>query len=181
IARASDDDAVVMEEFHQTCPLHANGRVELQNINGAVHITAWDRNEVKVDAIKRAQNDEELKDEEIQVDARADSISIETKYRQREETWRNNHHRAAEVEYTLTVPRTARLDEIKLINGKLDVTGVTGEVRASCINGRLVARDLGGRAKLATINGTLNAEFPRLANPIDLSSVNGSVHLTLPS
>ena len=42
VARASDDDAVVMEEFHQTYPLNANGRVELQNINGAVHITAWD-------------------------------------------------------------------------------------------------------------------------------------------
>jgi len=74
----------------------------------------WDVNEVKVDAIKRAEDEQDLKDEEIRVDATADSISIETKYHQREETWRNSHHRGAEVEYTLTVPRNARLDEIKL-------------------------------------------------------------------
>jgi DUF4097 and DUF4098 domain-containing protein YvlB len=181
VARASDDDALVMEEFHQTYPLNANGRVELQNINGAVHITAWDRNEVKVDAIKRAQNDEELKDEEIRVDARADSISIETKYRQREETWHNNHHRAAEVEYTLTVPKSARLDEIKLINGGLDLTGVAGEVHASCINGKIEARGLAGELKLATINGPLDAELERLATSVELSSINGPLHLTLPS
>jgi DUF4097 and DUF4098 domain-containing protein YvlB len=45
----------------------------------------------------------------------------------------------------------------------------------------LVAKDIGGRAKLETINGQLNAEFAKLTNPIELNSVNGSVHLTLPS
>jgi len=182
-ARDDDDDnnAVVKEEFHQTYPLAANGRIELDNINGAVHISVWDQNQVKVDAVKRAHDERRLKDEEIRVESRPESISIETHYRDHDGDWGYPHVNPGSVEYTLTVPRTARLDEIKLINGKLDVTGVNGEVRASCINGRLVARDLGGRAKLATINGTLNAEFLRLANPIDLSSVNGSVHLTLPS
>jgi len=181
IAHASDDEPIVMEEFHQTYPLKANGRVELQNINGAVHITAWDRNEVKVDAIKRAETEQELKDEEIRVEANADSISIETKYRQREETWHHNHHRAAEVEYTLTVPRSARLDEIKLINRGLDINGVAGQVRASCINGKLKARGLSGELKLSTINGLLDAELERLATYVELSSVNGPLHLTLPS
>ena len=175
-----DNDAVVREEFHQTYPLAANGRIELENINGAVHISVWDQNQVKVDAIKRARDEQRLKNEEIRVDARPDSISIETRYHDQDDDWHANHNPGS-VEYTLTVPRNARLDEIKLINGALDVTGVAGEVRASCINGRLVARGLGGRAKLETINGSLNAEFDRLASELDLSSVNGSVRLTLPS
>jgi DUF4097 and DUF4098 domain-containing protein YvlB len=184
LAHASDrDDTIASEEFHQTYPLTANGRISLENINGAVHVKVWDQNHVKVDAIKRAYDEERLKNAEIRVDARADSISIETTYRQQEEGWNDSdHHNPASVEYTLTVPRNARLDEIKLINGSLDVTGVTGEVRASCINGRLVARGLAGEAKLATINGHLDANFDRLqSNPIELSSVNGSVELTLPS
>jgi DUF4097 and DUF4098 domain-containing protein YvlB len=180
IARASDEP-MVMEEFHHTYPLNANGRVELQNINGAVHISAWDRNEVKVDAIKRAEDEDELKGEEIRVDASTNSISMETRYHQREETWHNRDHRAAEVEYTLTVPKSARLDEIKLINGWLDITGVTGEVRASCINGKLMARGLAGELKLSTINGPLQAELERLATSVELSSVNGPVRLTMPS
>src|SRR5271166_3340286 len=40
------------EEFHHTYPLPADGRVELDNLNGNVHITAWDQNQVKVDAVK---------------------------------------------------------------------------------------------------------------------------------
>lgn len=183
LARAwDDDDAVVKEEFHQTYPLTANGRIELDNINGSVHISVWDQNQVKVDAVKRARDEQRLKNEEIRIKARPDSISIETHYRDSDDdSWGGTHVNPGSVEYTLTVPRTARLDEIKLINGGLDVTGVSGEVRASCINGKLVAHDLGGRAKLSTINGRLNAEFQRLASPIELSSVNGSVHLTLPS
>jgi len=182
LARGADNDAVVTEEFHHTYPLTANGRIELGNINGAVHISAWDQNEVKVDAVKRAESQEHLKDAEIRVEARADSISIYTHYREQGEGWHGNHYRSTEVEYTLTVPRTARLDEIKLINGGLDVTGVTGEVRASCINGKLTARGLVGRAKLATINGPLEASFDRLPTAaVELSSINGPLDLTMPS
>lgn len=180
-ARDDDDDAVVKEEFHQTYPLTANGRIELENINGSVHISVWDQNQVKVDAVKRAHDEQRLKNEEIRVTSHPDSISIETHYRDSDDGWNHTHVNPGSVEYTLTVPRTARLDEIKLINGGLDVAGVNGEVRASCINGKLMASDLGGRAKLETINGRLNAEFTRLASSLELSSVNGSVHLTLPS
>lgn len=181
MAHGSDNDAAVTEEFHQTYPLAANGRIELSNINGAVHITAWDQNQVKVDAVKRADDAEGLKRMEIRVDTRADSLAIETHYRQ-EDNWDRHGEHVSEVEYTLTVPRNARLDEIKLINGALDVAGTTSEVRASCINGKLTAKDLAGDAKLATINGPLEANFGALrANRIELNSVNGSVHLTLPS
>jgi DUF4097 and DUF4098 domain-containing protein YvlB len=182
LAHASDDDdAVVKEEFHHTYSLAANGRIELQNINGAVHITAWDQNEVKLDAVKRAHDQERLKDIEIRVNARNDSISIETDYRQSHEHWDGEHNSPGSVEYTLTVPRKARLDEIKLVNGSLEVAGVQGEVRAACVNGRLTARELGGEARLTTVNGKLDANFERAAAPVELSSVNGSIDLTLPS
>lgn len=183
LAHARDDDgARVTEEFHHTYPLAADGRIDLQNINGEVHITAWDQNEVKVDAVKRASNDKELKNTEIRINAKADSISIETHYNKEgdKEDW-GGHHDFASVDYTLTVPRKAKLDEIKLINGSLDVAGVNGEVHASCINGTLSAKELGGRAKLSTVNGQLEAKFERAAGEVELSSVNGSIDLTLPS
>jgi len=182
-AQASDHRGALTEEFHQTYALTPDGRVELDNINGDVHISSWDRNEVKVDAVKYADTKERLDEAKIEVDSGKDYISIRTKYPDHNQTWNwGSHNNPASVEYTLTVPRTARLDEIKLINGALDITGVSGEVRASCINGRLEAHDLAGRAKLATINGHLDARFTRLAsNSIELNSVNGSVDLTIPS
>jgi len=95
---------------------------------------------------------------------------------------RDGEDNPASVEYTLMVPRNVRLDEIELINGPLDIRGVAGEVRASCVNGRLTAQGLQGRVKLETVNGRLEPQFDRLGeSPIELSSVNGGIELTLPS
>ena len=69
------------EEFHQTYPLTAAGRVSIANINGDVRITAWDRNEVKVDALKRAYSQERLSEVTVEVTNTADSVMIKTRYR----------------------------------------------------------------------------------------------------
>ena len=182
-AHASDHRGALTEEFHQTYALTPDGRIELENINGSVHISGWDRNEVKVDAVKYADTKERLDEAKIEVDSGKDYLSIRTRYPDHDNTWNSgSHHNPASVEYTLTVPRTARLDEMKLINGALDVAGVSGEVRASCINGRLEARDLAGQTHLSTINGRLEARFDKLAGrEVELNSVNGSVELTIPS
>ena len=180
-AQASDRGAYT-EEFHQTYAISADGRVELDNINGAVHISTWDQNQVKVDAVKYANSKERLDEAKIEIDAGKDYVSIRTKYPEHDhDRWGFNSNPAG-VEYTLTVPRGVRLDEIKLINGSLDVKGVAGEVRAECINGRLEARNLSGRAELSTVNGRLDAGFDQLAGlPIELKSINGAVELTIPS
>jgi DUF4097 and DUF4098 domain-containing protein YvlB len=182
-AQASDHRGALSEEFHQTYAITSGGRIELDNINGPVHISSWDRNEVKVDAVKYADTKERLGEAKIEIDSGKDYLSIRTKYPDHNNNWNwGSHNNPASVEYTLTVPRTASLDEIKLINGALDLTGITGEVRASCINGRLEAHDLSGRAKLSTINGRLDARFAQLSGQdVELNSVNGSLELTIPS
>jgi len=178
-ARAFAWDGTETEEFHQIYPLSANGRIELQNINGPVQIKGWDRNEVKVDAIKRADSKHDLDEVQIKIDSGKDSLSIRTEYARHEHTWTRND--PGSVDYVLTVPRNSRLDDINLVNGDLEIEGVGGEVRASCVNGRLRASSLSGRTELSTVNGNLEANFDRLSSPIEVSSVNAKVLLTLPS
>lgn len=182
-AHAADHRGALTEEFHQSYPITADGRVELDNINGNVHISSWDRNEVKVDAVKYADTKERLDEAKIEVRTGKDYVEIQTKYPEHDHSWNwGAHNNPASVEYTLTVPHNARLDEIKLINGALDVRGVAGEVRASSINGRVEAQNLAGEARLSTVNGRLTANFDKLSgNSVELSSVNGSVELTIPS
>lgn len=169
------------EEFHQTYALAPDGRVELNNINGEVHISTWDRNEVKVDAVKYAGTRERLDEARIDIQSGKDYISIRTHYPDHTFNW-NSRNNPAGVDYTLTVPRGARLDEIKLINGPLEITGVAGEVRASSVNGRVVAHNLSGRSELSTVNGRLEAEFNELpGSSVKLDSVNGALEVTIPS
>ena len=183
VACASDRQGPLTEEFHQVYALSANGRVSLENINGPVHISAWDRNEVKVDAVKSAWSKERLDEAKIDVSSRPDSISIRTEYPGHNHTfWSDRHDNPASIEYMLVVPRNARLDDIKLVNGSLDIQDIAGEVRASCVNGRLRASNLGGRANLDTVNGELDASVgPATASPLELSAVNGTLRVTLPS
>ena len=174
------------EEFHQTYPLSATGRVSLENINGGVQIKVWDRAAVQVDALKKAYKPHRLAEAQIQVDATEESIRIRTEYPNQNQTFRNDERRyenPAIVEYTLTVPRKAMLDSVELVNGSLDIEGVEGSVKASSINGRLNARGLAGDARLSTVNGELQATFTQLdeSKPINLASVNGSVTLIIPS
>lgn len=186
VAAQASDQGKLTEEFHQTYQLSPQGRIELDNLNGAVHISSWDRNEVKVDAIKRARSKERLDEARIIVDSTASLLSIRTQYPNHDHDFWNDdrHDNPASVEYTLTVPRTARLDEIKLVNGGLDVRDLSGEVRASCVNGRIVAQNLQGPAKLNTVNGELEASMGQLSpssSSLEFSSVNGALRITLPS
>src|SRR5919202_2042967 len=186
-SRAQSPRPEVTEEFHQTYPLSADGRVSLSNINGGVRVAAWDRNEVKVDAVKRAYTQERLQEARIEVDASPSSVHVETRYPDRNLTWRHNgddwRDNPATVEYTLTVPRGAALDEVSLVNGGLNLEGLAGPVRASSVNGRVTARGLTGAVNLSVVNGRLDATLDRLneSGAVTLSAVNGGLVVTIPS
>ena len=181
----SDRQGSFTEEFHKVYPLSAQGRFELDNINGPVHITGWDRAEVKVDAIKSAWSKERLDEAKIEVEASENRVSIRTQYPDHNHTFNfgddSEHDNPARVEYTITVPRQATIDKINLVNGRLDVQGVTGEVHASCVNGRIEAHNLQGRVELNTVNGELDADVEQLSSDLKLTSVNGHLRVTLPS
>ena len=175
------------EEFHLSYPLAPGGRVSLENVNGAVRITAWGRDEVKIDGVKRAYTAERLAEAKVNVEATADAVRVKTQYPQRNLTFRGDapgrYDNPASVEYALTVPRGARLDGIKLVNGGIDIDGVAGEVNASSVNGGVSARRLAGRARLSTVNGGVEAVLDRLGEQgnVELTSVNGPVTAVIPS
>src|SRR6185369_7258128 len=176
----------VREEFHQTYPLSATGRINLANINGGVEIKVWDRPAVQVDAIKKAYRKERLEEAKIDVNASEENIRIKTEYPEGDQNFRSGEGRynnPATVEYSLTVPRKAVIESIELINGSLDIDGVEGNVKASSINGKVNARGLQGEAKLSTINGPLYAVFTQLdeSKAITLNSINGGLTLVIPS
>jgi DUF4097 and DUF4098 domain-containing protein YvlB len=180
-AHGSDFHGKVTEEFHHTYPLSAGGRVSLNNVNGEVHITGWDRDEVKVDAVKYAYTQDELNDVDIEVEASGSSVSIDTKYHSHDRNFGGGRHDSASVDYTIMVPRNARLDEVELVNGPLEIHGVAGEVHASAVNGNVVADGLQSRTEISTVNGKSEVRFDKVSDSIDISSVNGSLELVIPS
>lgn len=170
--------AAFTEELHKTYPIDADGRVSLNNVHGAVHISAWDRNEVQVDAIKTASTKEYLDEASIVIDSSSGSISIRTRYPERG----LSHRKPATVEYTLKVPRRARLFAIETVHGSVDIAGVAGDVKASSVHGSVTARNLTGEARLSSVHGSLEANFDKLEGTptISLNTVHGGIVLALP-
>jgi hypothetical protein len=164
-------------DFRQSFALGPGGRVLIQNLYGDVSITAWDREEVLVEAIKHCTDPRRMDDARVIVEPSAAGLSIHTVY-----TGTDAEHPAS-VEYRIMVPRRANLDQIKLVNGGLSISGVAGPVKASSVNGSIHADKLEGQAELSTVNGKLDAAFQRVSAsaPIYLSSVNGPIKLSLPA
>src|SRR5450432_3794613 len=75
-AQGSDRKGSFTEEFHKVYPFSAQGRVEIENLNGAVHVTGWDRDEVQVDVVKSAWTKERLDEARIEINAGQNDISI---------------------------------------------------------------------------------------------------------
>jgi DUF4097 and DUF4098 domain-containing protein YvlB len=168
----------VREEFHQTYPLNKQGRVHLENVNGNVRIVTWDREEIKVDAIKRAKKQEHLDEVKIDVDAKPDRIRIKTKHS--DSKTRRERNNSASVEYTLTVPGSCHLDGVSTVNGGIEIEKVSGDVEANSVNGQVKAVGLSGDVDLSTVNGSVKAIFAELKKDASLKSVNGGVTISLP-
>lgn len=164
-------------EFRASYQLAPNGRVAIQNLYGDVQITAWDRDEVLVQATKYSNDAGRLNDAQIVVDTSLGGVSIRTQYTG------GDTENPASVEYHIMVPRGANLENVKLVNGGLSLSGMTGPVKASSVNGGIKADRMEGQVELSTVNGFLDAGFLRVSrcHPISLSSVNGPIKVSLPS
>jgi DUF4097 and DUF4098 domain-containing protein YvlB len=170
--------AELREEFHQTYPLDQTGRVRLENVNGNVRVLTWDREEVKVEAIKRARKQEHLDEAKIEIDAGADRIRIKTRFP--DSKTRRSNSNSTSVDYTLTVPRQSRLDGVRTVNGGIEIEHVRGDVEAGSVNGAVTATGLSGEVQLSTVNGSVRASFSQLTKAVSLKSVNGGVTISLP-
>jgi len=168
------------ETFDRTYPLDHGGRVGLDNINGDVTIEVWDQPEIRVYAVKEASSPERLEALRIDVDASARGVFIDTRYPNSRDLSYADHHGHSEVEYTLTVPRFASIDDIDLVNGDLLIVGVEGDIDADTVNGTIVVRDASGEINLETVNGRIELDLGSAVNhDVSLSSVNGTVEVYL--
>lgn len=171
--------AAAEEEYSETFPLSADGRVSLDNVNGRVEIQGWDNPQVKVEYTKRARSREGLDRMEVRIDSTERRIHVETDYKRSDFGWRDS---GGEVDYRLWVPRSARLDGIELVNGNLKIRDVDGDVNASLVNGDLTASGLSGDLELETVNGSLEVTLDKLRTngDVSLESVNGRIEVVLP-
>jgi hypothetical protein len=166
----------ISKEFNQSYPLQPGGSFELQNVNGGVEVQSWDRDSVEIRAVKTAKEKEsDLERVSIEVDAKPDAISVATHYPQNEGV-------EVTVEYTVHIPRGARVEHIGTVNGTLRIAGVDAAEDLHTVNGNIEVYEGGGNVHAHTTNGNVHLELVRIQDKkgATAETTNGSVLLAVP-
>ncbi len=178
------------QDFNQTLPLSANGRLRLDNVSGRIEIAGRDRNEVVIKAIKHGKTQESVEVTKINVTSNPDEIAIHTEQPSGGsgflEFWSwlmNGGNKKATVDYAIQVPRNTRLQGITSVNGRIVIEDVNGDIEASTVNGAMQVSGAAGDLKLSTVNGRITAELTSLGHgqSVSLNSVNGKIEAILPA
>lgn len=178
------------ENFNKTYAFQPGQRLILDNTNGAITVNAWDRNEVRVVAVKqvKARDAKHAKEVlariQIKVTPSSGGLAISTITPDIGDTffeWLAGKSAEARVEYQLSVPRNVNLS-IENVNGSVTANDVSGELKIETVNGRISLARAAGRLELTTVNGRIQAQMRELSakGSHSIDTVNGSVTLQLP-
>lgn len=182
------DSSRYKQDFHQTHPLKAGGRIYVESFNGSIEVTGWDQETADISGTKYASTQEGLEALKIDVVATGDSIRIRTV---RPSERRGNMG----AKYVIKVPRRTALERlessnggirvediegpvrIRTSNGGLNLARVRGEVEATTSNGGVELADVSGRTVVRTSNGGVRAAEVR--GGFDAQTSNGGIRAEL--
>lgn len=175
--------ARAQDTWTRAYPLGPGGRLELINVNGriAAEPTAGDRVELVGERTGRATTEEAARELLAKTEMREESSDSRVRVEVRAP--RTFGIASVEVKWTVKVPRGVVVD-LRTVNGRIELSGLEGEVHAKTVNGGVVAKGLAvSTLEAATVNGGVEIELTRpLAGDgeVSIEAVNGGVSLALP-
>jgi hypothetical protein len=171
----------VTEHVARTVKLEPGGTLRLKSFSGRVTISAGDRDDVVIDAVRRATR-ERL--ERIKLDIHTEGpnvVVVEANHR--ELSWyefmgRNN---VVETDFDIKVPRRTSLD-ISVFSAQVTIAGVSGAHKVHSFSSSLRMDDVEGPIQVHSFSGSVDIR-ERSWQPnqtIDVDTFSGNVELRVP-
>ena len=146
------------ETIEQDYPIDSNGSVSVTNIDGSIQIYGAPQPGVHLQAIKKAYSAARLKVIAVNIDAKPNSIVINTAIPQSKHSGFSD--RSGTVDCILVVPATCSVSRADLKNGEILVSGLdTGNVNASLDNGRIFIRNCFGDVLANSATGAVSLRY----------------------
>lgn len=182
------------EKFEKNIELAKDGKVKLKNISGDIDVKSWDRDQVKIDALKIAkastlsQAKENAQKVGIEVIREGNILRIETKYPKKGIGRSLN----VSVNFHLWIPEKASI-KVKSISGDTNIENVGGfvdfdvwsgdveivnagkGVEGQAVSGDLKIMDLQENAYVKTVSGDI--DIHRIKGSVDAESVSGDIEI----
>lgn len=186
------------QDFNWNGTVRSGNWVRMHNLNGAIVVEGGTGDRVEVTAIKKVGRggDASVVRIEAKQVASGDDVIIcamwdergscdEDGYRsgRRNNSWNSDDDdsRNVSVEFRVRLPAGVKL-AASSVNGRIDISGATSEVRANSVNGGIRATSTGGPVRASTVNGGIDVQMGTLAGneSLEYTTVNGSVKVRLP-
>jgi DUF4097 and DUF4098 domain-containing protein YvlB len=186
--------ADVEEVINEQYPLEKDGEVRVKNISGNIVVTTWDKNEVKIEARKKADSQKELEKIHVDIDSHDNSISINTEYDKsfHFSFFSGFDGNRSSVDYELIVPDKAEISlesvsgnirvtsiggdlELKTVSGAIKVVSAGKDVTANSVSGSIYLEGAAGDATLETVSGRITVD--EILGAVSAKTVSGGIDL----
>jgi putative adhesin len=163
------------QDFEKSYRINAGGQITIANVSGDVIVTAYDGDAVVVRGIKKGRDREMVEVEDRSSEGR---IDIGVRYPKHCDC-------EASVTFEVRAPRSVSFnyDGISSVSGNVEISGVTGRLRASAVSGDVKVMNVSGSASVNSVSGDVRVELDRLdgSDNMKFSTVSGDVTVKTPS
>jgi hypothetical protein len=166
------------ERVSRALKLSPGGTLKLKSFSGRVDITGWDRDEVAIEAVRRASR-ERL--EHIHLEIRGDDRAVYIEANHREPGWWSWNDNVVETDFDIKVPARTNLD-VNVFSAAVTVSGVDGTHRVGGFSSRISLNDVAGSVRAHTFSGPVDiqARAWREGQSVDVDTFSGNVTLRVP-
>ena len=180
---ASTAVASVERDYSESWQMDSDSKIRLQNINGAVEVEGWDRNEVQLDYRITADDEDDLQRVKVDIDQSSDSLDVEVDYEDNNSSWWGRGNNSGSVSFSLKVPRGAVLQDISSVNGGIEIRGVTNRIKTETVNGSIEVAGAANDLSASSVNGSVVVNFTRMGGSqrASIETVNGRIKVQIPS
>lgn len=158
--------------INETVALDPDGTVSIDNHEGRITVTGWDRDvvqyEVEIDA---PEGSEALENTDIRIDRSNQSLRLETEYDEGR-SWSSWNRDMPPVHYTIRMPRTARLF-IDDHESDIEITGMTSELEVDTHDGPIRIADHEGRVTIDSHDSRM--ELENISGDLEIDTHDGEV------
>ncbi|HZS08688.1 MAG TPA: DUF4097 family beta strand repeat-containing protein [Blastocatellia bacterium] len=181
------------QDFQQTYRVGAGASVGIHNVSGNVKVTGYNGDAIIVAGFKEGRDRDLVSVEDRST---AGNVSVHVRYPE-------HCNCDASIRFEVQVPQAVkyRFDAISSVSGNVEVSGVSGELRARSVSGEVKVKSVSGSVNASSVSGDVEVEevvgaasakstsgnveaaISRLegGEKIEFASVSGNVQVRLPS
>jgi hypothetical protein len=163
------------QDFQRSYTVPSGGQIRIGNVSGDVRVEGYSGDSVIVEGFKEGRDRDLVKIEDL---SSGDRIDVRVRYPE-------HCSCDASVNFSVRVPSKVsyNFDRIYSVSGSVDVSNITGRLRAESVSGDVDVAGVTGLVSASSVSGDVNAALVQVegAGDMKFSSVSGNVTVRAPS